>query len=338
MIKVLDQSHIYIGNADRQLSELLGDGRRVIVVTDENVARIHSSLIGRFEHIVVSAGEGSKTLATAERLYGELIERQADRSTMLLAVGGGVVTDLTGFVAATYMRGLHFGFVPTTLLAMVDAAIGGKNGVNFNRYKNMVGTFRQPDFVVCDVDMLKTLSDKDFRSGLAEVVKAAIIADATLFEKLEQSSFEELRSDAELLKRTIDAAMRVKVDVVREDECEAGLRRVLNLGHTIAHAIEQLTDVYTHGEAVAIGICEMCRAGVRNGVLSEADSQRIIALVEHLGFDTTMPVSMSDALRIMLSDKKREGDAMHLIVSVGVGCVKDMKIECDRLSSFLFCE
>ncbi|MBR2961850.1 MAG: 3-dehydroquinate synthase [Alistipes sp.] len=335
MIKVTDHSAIYIGDAIEQLSRLIGSDKRVIAITDENVAKYHAALVEQFEHIVVPAGEAAKSLACAEQLYVELIERQADRSTLLLAIGGGVVTDLTGFVAATYMRGLHFGFVPTTLLAMVDAAIGGKNGVNLNRYKNMVGTFRQPDFVVCDVSMLQTLSDRDFRSGLAEVIKAAVIADSQLFEKLEHSTFEQLRCDAELLQSCVEAAMRVKVEVVRADEFESGLRRVLNLGHTVAHAIEQQTSDYTHGEAVAIGMAEMCRVALRHSLIMEQDALKIVALIEHLGFNTAMPVSMDDALRVMLADKKREGDTLHLILPTSISGVKDVKVACKELSEFL---
>ncbi len=335
MIKVTDHSTIYIGNAAEQLSLLLNSDRRVIAITDENVAKCHAALVEQFEHITVPAGETTKSLACAERLYAELIERHADRSTLLLAIGGGVVTDLTGFVAATYMRGLHFGFVPTTLLAMVDAAIGGKNGVNLNRYKNMVGTFRQPDFVVCDVAMLKTLSDRDFRSGLAEVVKAAVIADRNLFEMLEQHSFGQLRCDVALLQSCVEAAMRVKVDIVRADEFESGLRRVLNLGHTVAHAIEQQTSDFSHGEAVAIGVVEMCRVALQHSLITEQDAARIVALIEHFGFATAMPIGIGEALQIMLADKKREGDALHLILPVSISSVKDIKVECARLQEFV---
>ena len=204
------------------------------------------------------------------------IELGADRSTFVLAVGGGIVTDVAGFAAATYMRGLSFGFVSTTLLGQVDASVGGKNGVNVDGYKNMAGTFKQPRFVICDPEMLRTLSDREFRAGLAEVVKAAVIADADLFTRIENVSFEALRTDTDLLTDAISAAVRVKADIVERDEHETGDRRKLNLGHTLAHAIEKCSNRMNHGEAVAVGTALIAAAAVKLGVLQPADRDRIV--------------------------------------------------------------
>ena len=182
--------------------------------------------------MLIGTGQSVKTLQTVERVLRRVIELGVDRKTFVLGIGGGIVTDVAGFAASIYMRGLRFGFVSTTLLGQVDASVGGKNGVNLDGYKNMTGTFTQPDFVVYDPALLRTLPDREFRAGLAEVVKSAIIADAELFARLEQSDFATLRRDTDLLADALSAAVRVKADIVERDERESGERRKLNLGHT----------------------------------------------------------------------------------------------------------
>ncbi len=184
---VREQSEIYIGPTADILSGVLPEGR-VIVVSDATIDRLYHPLLAPYDTVLIGAGESIKTLQTVESIYRRFIELGADRSTFVLAVGGGIVTDVAGFAAATYMRGLSFGFVSTTLLGQVDASVGGKNGVNVDGYKNMAGTFKQPRFVICDPEMLRTLSDREFRAGLAEVVKAAVIADADLFTRIENVS------------------------------------------------------------------------------------------------------------------------------------------------------
>jgi 3-dehydroquinate synthase len=201
-IEVTGGSRIYIGCADELLKELLPQ-RRIIVISDTNLDRTHHDLIAPYEHILVGLGEQAKSLITLDEVFRKLIELGADRSTFILGIGGGIVTDIAGFVASTYMRGVEFGFVTTTLLGSVDASVGGKNGVNIGGFKNMVGSFSQPKFVICDVALLHTLPEREFRAGLAEVVKTAILGDKKLFEMLEQTSFEELRKNDELLSEII---------------------------------------------------------------------------------------------------------------------------------------
>ena len=269
--------------------------------------------------MLIGTGEWNKTLRTVETVYRRFIELGVDRRTFVLAVGGGIVTDVAGFAAATYMRGVAFGFVPTTLLGQVDAAVGGKNGVNVDGYKNMAGTFTQPRFVICDPALLRTLPDREFRAGLAEVVKAAVIADADLFASIAQSTFGQLRSDAELLADVVAAAVRVKTDIVGRDERERGERRKLNLGHTLAHAIEKCSPAMNHGEAVAVGTALIADAAVRLGVLSDADRVRIRELLARLGFDLTPPVAMPLLLKEVVRDKKSEDGLLHVVLPVGIG-------------------
>lgn len=311
-------SEVFLGAAAELLPELVGS-RRAVVVTDANIDRLYHPLLARYATVLIGSGETVKTLATAEKIFRRFIELGVDRSTLVVGIGGGIVTDIAGFVASTWMRGVPFGFVATTLLGQIDAGIGGKNGVNVDGFKNMVGTFRQPEFVVCDPEMLRTLSDREFRTGLAEAVKAGIIADPVLFGLIERATLTELRSDRQLLSEVILAAIRVKAGIVERDEQEGGERRKLNLGHTLGHAIEKCSNRMNHGEAVAVGTVLIARAAVRMGLLSEDDCRRISSLFETLGFDLTLPVDLKRLLRAVARDKKTAGDMLHVVFPTAIG-------------------
>lgn len=321
-------SKIYIGIAAEVLAAVLPK-KRIIVLSDASIDRLHPELLAHFETILIGTGETIKTLTTAETIFRRLIELGADRQTFLLGIGGGIVTDLAGFVASTYMRGVQFGFVPTTLLGQVDAAVGGKNGVNVCGYKNMVGTFTQPEFVVCDPALLRTLPDREFRAGLAEMIKVGVIADPQLFKSIEETEYCNLRGDASLLTQLICAAIGVKVSIVERDECEVGERRKLNLGHTLAHAIEKCLVAMNHGEAVAIGMVAIAQAAQRKGMLSMPDCERITHLFERLGFELALPVEMKRLLKAVAKDKKNECGKLHVVVPTSIGTceVRDMTAE-----------
>ena len=315
---VRQQSEVYIGSAAEILPELLPQGR-VVVVSDATIDRLYHPLLAKYDSVLIGTGESIKTLQTVETLYRRFIELGVDRSTFVLGIGGGIVTDVAGFAASTYMRGLSFGFISTTLLGQVDASVGGKNGVNVDGYKNMAGSFTQPQFVVCDPSLLRSLPDREFRAGLAEVVKAAIIADADLFGRIEQTSFETLRTDTDLLSDVISAAIRVKADIVEYDEKESGERRKLNLGHTLAHAIEKSSNRMNHGEAVAVGTALIAGAAVKLGVLKEEERQRIAEVLSRLGFDLTPPVEIKRLLKEVGKDKKNEDGMLRIVLPVGIG-------------------
>lgn len=328
LFNVRSRSGIYIGPVKDILSGVLPEGR-VVVVSDATIDRLYHPLLEKYDTVLIGLGESVKTLQTVETIYRRFIELGVDRSTFVLAVGGGIVTDVAGFAASTYMRGLKFGFVSTTLLGQVDASVGGKNGVNVDGYKNMAGTFTQPQFVICDPGLLRTLPDREFRAGLAEVVKAAIIADADLFGHIENTTFEALRTDTDLLTDAVSAAIRVKADIVERDEHESGDRRKLNLGHTLAHAIEKCSNRMNHGEAVAVGTALIAGAAVKLGVLSEADRDRIVHVLMQLGFDLTPPVDVKRLLKEVGKDKKNEEGILRIVLPVGIGdCeVRPMKID-----------
>lgn len=329
---VRNQSAVYFDRAERLLSSLL-DGRRVVLLTDGAVEAHYPTLTGRWPKIVIGQGEEHKTLATIEQIHRQLIALGADRHTFLLAVGGGIVTDTAGFAASTYMRGIDFGFVSTTLLGQVDASVGGKNGVNVGGYKNMAGCFNQPRFVICDPSMLRTLPEREFRAGLAEVVKSAVIGDRHLFEQLESVSFEQLRSDEELIRAVVRASVRVKAAIVERDEREAGDRKLLNLGHTPAHAIEKSSSAMNHGEAVAVGLRLVADAAVKAGWLAASDRERICAVLAQLGFSLEPPVPIEMLLAEVGKDKKSNGSHIDLVVPRAIGRCEVISIEKAHLNT-----
>lgn len=328
-INIKDRSRVVVGDVGVELERLLPD-RRVVVVSDTNLDRYYPSLIGRYDHILIGQGETSKTLLTLDTIYRRLIELGVDRSTFILAIGGGIVTDVAGFAASTYMRGVEFGFISTTLLGQVDASVGGKNGVNVNGYKNMVGSFTQPRFVICDVDMLRTLPEREFRTGLAEVIKSAVIADKELFERLEGADFGTLAEDKALLREIVYRAISVKASIVERDERETGDRRKLNLGHTLAHAIEKSSSRMNHGEAVAVGLKLIAEAAVRSGRLSAGDGERIVGLLQRAGFALEPPVEMRTLLKAVSRDKKSEGDDIYIVWPTSIGRCEVEKMPLDE--------
>ena len=327
-INIKDRSRVVVGSVGEWLPRLLPQ-KRVIVVSDTNIDRHYHSLIEPYDHVLIGLGETSKTLRTVDVIYRRFIELGVDRSCFVLAVGGGIVTDVAGFAASTFMRGVEFGFISTSLLGQVDASVGGKNGVNVDGYKNMVGTFTQPRFVVCDVNLLRTLSAREFRTGLAEIIKAGVIGDATLFEMLEQADFSTLQRDTERLSEIVYRAVKVKADIVERDERESGDRRLLNLGHTLAHAIEKSSSKFNHGEAVAVGLAMIADVAAKQGLLAAEDKERILNLLQRAGFALEPPVEVRTLLKAVKRDKKAEGDSIHVVFPLGVGncCVEKMPLE-----------
>ena len=331
-INIKDKSRVVVGSVGELLPALLPK-KRVVVVSDTNIDRHYHSLIEPYDHILIGLGESSKTLKTLDIIYRRFIELGVDRSCFVLAIGGGIVTDVAGFAASTFMRGLEFGFISTSLLGQVDASVGGKNGVNVEGYKNMVGTFTQPRFVICDVDLLRTLSPREFRTGLAEIIKAAVIADVELFEMLEQTDFSTLQRDTERLSEMVYRAIKVKADIVERDERESGDRRLLNLGHTLAHAIEKSSTKMNHGEAVAVGLAMIAEVATSRDMLAVADKERIVALLERAGFMLDAPVEIRTLLKAVTKDKKAEGNDIHIVFPVGIASCKVVKMPVEEFKS-----
>ncbi|MBF0234970.1 MAG: 3-dehydroquinate synthase, partial [Desulfamplus sp.] len=247
-------SEIHVGESIKNVVNYLPKGKKTVIITDENVKNYYEQDFPQgCPVITISTGEKIKTLATVEMIFRELIAFGADRSTFILGIGGGIVCDITGFAASIYMRGVEFGFVSTTLLSQVDASVGGKNGVNFDSYKNMVGVFCQPRFVVCDTSLLATLPPDEISNGFAEIVKHALIADAPMLDYIEANIDKALALDREVISKLVEDSVRLKASVVQKDEKEAGERKKLNFGHTLGHALEKLNSI-GHGRAVSIGM------------------------------------------------------------------------------------
>lgn len=296
-------------------------GRRTLLVTDRNVLAAQGHRFPSMEVVEVGLGEASKTLATVEALYRAFLEREIDRGCLVVGIGGGIVCDLTGYAASTYQRGLSLGFVPTTLLAQADAALGGKNGVNFHGYKNLVGMIRQPEFVLVDPSTLATLPVREIACGLAEVVKAGAIADETILQCLDAIPHQTVALDPAHLTQVLGQAMEVKLHLVQMDESESGPRMLLNFGHTLGHALEAISDGrWAHGEAVALGMVAAARISVAKGLLALQDAKRLEHLLDRLGLPTFVGSEhLEAALGVIRHDKKRRGNLVHWVLLEGLG-------------------
>lgn len=319
---------LLLGRPLASLPEFVPQGKPAVIITDENVLRHLSPSFPSWPVVAIPPGEMSKNWRTVLRVYRQLLELEVDRHWFLAGIGGGVVCDITGFVASTFLRGLDFGFAPTTLLAQADAAVGGKNGINFLRYKNLIGTFRQPAFVLCDPQTLRSLPVKAVRCGMAEIIKAAAIADIELFDFLEKNLEACLRLDERTIAFAVEHACRVKIEVVRRDELEAGERRKLNFGHTVGHALEAAARL-DHGEAVAIGMAAAARLSVKMGLLDPEEERRLVRLLREAGLPVIPRISPQARRRALLKDKKRESRNIHFVCLAGLGqaVVKELSPE-----------
>lgn len=304
----------------------LSSSSSLVAVTDENVvAHWREPLAWASAVITLTPGEKHKNLDTVRRVYDELFGLRLDRKSTLVAVGGGVVGDLTGFVAATYMRGIDFVQCPTTLLAMVDASVGGKTGVDMPQGKNLVGAFKQPIAVIADINTLRTLPPAEFAAGMAEVIKHGLIGDPELFASFEQPGWQ---FDAEMsdtaLSDLVTRAIRVKIDVVEEDPFEQGRRATLNLGHTFGHAIEQVTQYgVRHGEGVAMGLVAAANLSARLGYCDAALQGRIETVLQRANLPTRIPDGLDPELlyAAMFTDKKAASGQIRFILMRDVGDV-----------------
>jgi 3-dehydroquinate synthase len=317
----------------RQLTRLLqsqGVTGQCLVVSVPPVWRLHGARFRRLpgaeaRPALLPDGERAKTLGSVDRLYAECVRRRLDRSGTIVAIGGGVVGDVAGFAASTYLRGIRIVHVPTTLLAQVDSAIGGKVGVNLPAGKNLVGAFHPPALVACDPLLLRTLPPREFRSGLYEVVKYGVISSRSLFEKLEVSLRDVLARDTALLTTVIAECCRIKAGVVMADEREAGPRRVLNFGHTIGHALEAITKYrrFRHGEAIGHGMIAAAHLSALRGSFARDDEERLARLIRAMGpLPRVTDLSIADALDVVSRDKKVVRGRLHFVLARGLGATE----------------
>ena len=312
----------YFNGSFRQLSAIL-DKKKTIVLTDENVFDAHQEKFIGWQVIVIEPGEENKVQSTVDQVIDLMIEMAADRTTTLIGVGGGVITDLTGYVAAIFMRGIACGFVPTTLLGMVDASVGGKNGIDVGAYKNMVGTIRQPKFLFYDYSFLKSLPESVWSDGFAEIIKHACIKDAVAFKQLADEDIHSIQRQPAILAAIIERNVLLKTKVVQGDEFEKGERKLLNFGHTLGHAIETQYGL-THGQAVAIGMSYAVQLSEQ--LIGFKDAAQVREVIQQYQLPVYGEYDMKKVLEILKMDKKRVDNSMNYILleKIGKGVIQSI--------------
>lgn len=326
-------SSIFFGESIDNLSQFIPPTRTVIV-TDRSIHPMVKHRLPDVPVFEVIPGEYSKSLRVATLFYRWLQDIGADRHTFIVGVGGGTICDLAGFVASTYMRGVGLGFVPTTLLAQVDASVGGKNSLNLYGFKNVVGTFYQPEFVLLDYSLLSTLPPVEVTGGLAEMIKHSVVADADRFTYFQEHAAELLRMELSHVAELVEWSVRLKSRYVVEDEFDRGLRRKLNFGHTWGHAVEGVTGIH-HGQAVAIGMVFAAKLAQDKGYCEEGLVSALESILQQYHLPTRAQVLPWVVYNAMLKDKKRDADSVHFVLPRRIGEVEIERVSFEELKSFI---
>src|SRR6185436_10019441 len=315
----------YLAGGISHLREIV-DKNSTIVITDENVYNAHTKRFKNWNCVVLKPGEEYKVQATVDEVIDQLIEMEADRKTTLVGVGGGVITDITGYVASVYMRGVRFGFLPTSILGLVDASIGGKNGIDVGVYKNMVGIIRQPAFILHDMVFLNSLPQQEWENGFAEVIKHAAIKDAKMFKELEERSLKHYQGRQKSICELVQHNAIIKTKVLQNDEFEKGERRLLNFGHTLGHALENQYEL-SHGQAVAIGMTYA--SVISQEITGFKETERVANLISRYDLPTFADFNKQKAFEVLKMDKKRERKEMNyvLLEKIGKGVVKSIPLK-----------
>jgi len=316
----------YFFDADFSHLEKLISKEQAVVITDEHIFDKHKRKFKGWNTIVLKPGEAYKIQQTVDMIIDQLIAFGADRKTTLIGVGGGVVTDMTGYVAGVYMRGIACGFVPTSILAMVDASIGGKNGIDVGVYKNMVGLIRQPKFLLYDHSFLKTLPKEEWQNGFAEIIKHACIKDAAMFALLQAGSLASFKRDPAKLAALIQRNALIKTKVVVADEFEQADRKLLNFGHTLGHAIENMYEL-SHGQAISIGMTYA--AIMSQQIRGFKDAEAVIGLLAKYGLPTFADFDKKKAFKTLQMDKKKQAQGINyvLLQKIGKGVIQPLSFQ-----------
>jgi 3-dehydroquinate synthase len=303
----------------------LADPGSTILITDENIYNAHEKRFKGWNTMVLQAGEEFKIQATIDNIIDQLIAMEADRKTTLVGVGGGVITDITGYAASVYMRGLRFGFIPTSVLGMVDASIGGKNGIDVGVYKNLVGTIRQPAFILHDMVFLNSLPQAEWENGFAEIIKHACIKDAAMFSDLENRSLTHYQGRQKSICELVERNAMIKANVVKRDEFEKGERRLLNFGHTLGHALENQYEL-SHGQAISIGMTYACH--ISEQLTGFKQTEKVLTLIDKYNLPTYASFNKQKVFDVLKMDKKRERKEMNyvLLEKIGKGVVKSISL------------
>ena len=307
--------------------------KKNVLLVDENVYKSQHAKFEGLRIIIIPSGEKNKTQSCVDDIVKQLLQFQVNKDDRIIGIGGGVVTDITGYVASIYKRGIKFGLVPTTILSMVDAAIGGKNGVNVGLHKNMVGTIYQPDFILYDFSFLLTLPDAEWKNGFAEIIKHACILDESLFSLLQINEIKSFQKDEVLLMKLIIQNIDIKFGVVQSDVNESGNRKLLNFGHTFGHAIENLQDI-SHGAAVSIGMVIAARLSETYASFTKASTIQIIELLKKYELPVLINADGDSLFNQLIADKKRAGDDIQFVLlnEIGTATIKNISIDNLRIA------
>jgi 3-dehydroquinate synthase len=327
---------MFHSDAGMNTLKALATGRHQVMIVDEKVLQLHEHRLPPVQAITIDASEGKKTLETVRGIYSKLTDMKADRNTLIWCVGGGITTDVAGFAASTYMRGLAFILVPTTLLGQVDASIGGKCGVNFSGLKNLVGSFAHPTDVVLDHNFLQTLPDEEMRNGIAEMIKHACIVDNKLFERFEtlDDLSSQLKSGQKEALSLIDQSIAIKINIVIQDEREGDKRKLLNFGHTFGHAIEAASGI-SHGCAISIGMVMAARLSEELGLMKCSETDRLIRLLTRYGLPVTLPIEIDRISEVLWHDKKKNDNQIDMVLLTEIGKAQMIPLSIQRLREFL---
>jgi 3-dehydroquinate synthase len=306
---------LFFESSISKLKEIV-DVKKIVFITDENIFKLHQKKFKGFDTIVLKPGEAFKIQSTVDSIILQLLEFEADRNTILIGVGGGVVTDITGYAASIYMRGIQFGFIPTSLLAMVDACIGGKNGIDVGLYKNMIGVTRQPNFILYDISFLNTLPKSEWQNGFAEIIKHACIKDAAMFKLLQSNSLNFYQTKTNELATLIERNAKIKLKIVQADEFEKRERKLLNFGHTLGHALENQYDL-SHGQAISIGM--NYAAEISEQLLGFKQINALISLLQQYGLPTNVAYNKTKVFEVLKMDKKKAEHEINYILLEKIG-------------------
>jgi 3-dehydroquinate synthase len=319
-MKIIDstlfKTRILIGNLMEGFNQYINN-KNIVIIADANVMKYYPKLFIHYPVITVYSSEANKSIETVNYIYEKLLEFNADKSSFLLGVGGGVATDITGYVASNYMRGMKFGLMPTTLIGMADASIGGKNGLNFSGYKNIIGSINQPEIVLTDLRFLNTLSQKDIYSGFAEIIKTAIILDKDLFNYLNTNYKSLLKLDENHLEDIVEKTVKLKMSIVEKDEFDSGVRRILNFGHTFGHAIESEFGeslLISHGEAVAMGMILAMKLSVYEKILNYEVLEQASELIRKFNLPDSVNLDCKLLINKIKKDKKKDRNIISMIL------------------------
>lgn len=316
------KSKVVVGESFKNLIDYIPEEKRdgLVILTDTNLGAIYGKGFPKASVIKIGCGESIKTQKTVDQIVDQILELGADRHTFLVGIGGGIVCDIAGYVAAIFMRGISFGYVSTSMLSQIDASIGGKTGVNHKGFKNLIGTFNQPDFVICDLEMLNTLPKAEIINGIAEAIKHALIADADYYRFIDENSKKILSLERNALEKLVSRSIEIKTGVVNRDEKEKGERKKLNFGHTFGHAIESMSGI-PHGQAVSVGMVKAAELSVKMGFCDEKLVVEIKRLLQKFGLPTETKLSDKALLEAIQKDKKRKQEKVDFVFIREIGQV-----------------